>query len=56
VAARDKLETLAGDMLEADDQVKRGQLSVADHEMTWWRVYEQMDSGYSAGMHRTGQA
>jgi hypothetical protein len=48
VAARDKLETLAGYLLEADDRVKRGELSVADHEMTWWRVYEQMNSGRAA--------
>jgi hypothetical protein len=45
VAARDKLETLAGTLLEADERVKRGALSPAEHEMTWWQVYDQMESG-----------
>jgi hypothetical protein len=55
VAARDKLETLARALIDADERLVRGQLSAAEHEMTWWRVYDQMDSGHSAGMRSSGR-
>lgn len=44
-ATRHKLETFASVLMEADERHKRGQLSPAEHEMTWWRVYDQMDAG-----------
>jgi hypothetical protein len=44
VAARDKLETLAAVLMEADERLIRGQFSPAEYEMTWWRVYDQMES------------
>ncbi|HET6734813.1 DUF6611 family protein [Mycobacterium sp.] len=44
-ATRHKLETLASTLMEADDRRKRGQLTPAEHELTWWRVYDQMESG-----------
>jgi hypothetical protein len=31
--------------MDADERHTRGQLSPAEHEMTWWRVYDQMDAG-----------
>jgi hypothetical protein len=45
--ARDRLENLASALLEADDRLARRLISPADHEMVWWRVYQQMDSGRS---------
>jgi hypothetical protein len=38
-----KLDTLAGALLEADELLARGEIPVTTHEMTWWRVYNQMD-------------
>ena len=46
--ARDRLESLAGALLAADESLLRGEITVADHEMTWWRVYDQMDPASSA--------
>ena len=46
VAARDKLETLAAVLMEADERLIRGQFSPAEYEMTWWRVYDQMESAH----------
>jgi hypothetical protein len=45
--ARDRLENMASALLEADDRLARGLISPADHEMVWWRVYQQMDAGRS---------
>jgi hypothetical protein len=42
VAARDRLEALAGTLMEADELLAAGAISATAHEMTWWRVYEQM--------------
>jgi len=47
-ATRDKLENLAASLMEADERLAQGQMSATAHEMTWWRVYDQMDSGHSA--------
>ena len=41
-AARDTLARLALTLTDADDQLERGRISVAEHELTWWRVYDQM--------------
>jgi hypothetical protein len=41
-ARRDKLEDLALVLLEADESLIRGEITVTDHELTWWRVYDQM--------------
>lgn len=41
-AARDKLGRLALTLTDADDRLEQGQISVADHELSWWRVYDQM--------------
>jgi hypothetical protein len=38
-----KLDSLAGALLEADELLARGEIPVTTHEMTWWRVYNQMD-------------
>jgi hypothetical protein len=45
--ARDRLENMASALLEADDRLARGLITPADHEMVWWRVYQQMDAGRS---------
>ena len=53
--ARDKLEAHATLLIEADERLKQGQISAAEHEMTWWHVYGQLESARSA-MHRSGQS
>ena len=45
--ARDRLENMASALIEADDRLARGLIAPADHEMVWWRVYQQMDAGRS---------
>jgi hypothetical protein len=47
-AARHRLEILAATLIEADERLARGQISPSEHEMTWWRVYDQMETGRSA--------
>lgn len=42
--ARDKLEAHAAQLIDADERLKQGQVSVAEHEMTWWQVYAQLES------------
>jgi hypothetical protein len=53
-AVRDRSEDLAGTLMEADERLAAGQMSPAEHEMVWWRVYDQMDVGTSR-MHRSGR-
>ncbi|MGV0744919.1 DUF6611 family protein [Mycolicibacterium sp. XJ870] len=38
-ASRDRLDELAAALLEADDRLARQEISVVDHELSWWRVY-----------------
>jgi hypothetical protein len=47
-ATRERLENLAAALITADERLERGQISPANHEMVWWRVYEQMESGHPA--------
>jgi len=54
VALRDKLENLAGWLMEADEQLARGQISATDHEMIWWRVYDRMGPP-SPAVHESGK-
>jgi poly(3-hydroxybutyrate) depolymerase len=37
-----KLDNLASALIEADELLARGEISPTMHEMTWWRVYDQM--------------
>jgi hypothetical protein len=53
LAHRHKLEGLAGALLEADELLARGEISATTHEMTWWRVYQQMGPG-SPIVHESG--
>jgi hypothetical protein len=46
-AVRDRLENLAGTLVNADECLAAGRISPAEHEMVWWRVYDQMDFGRS---------
>jgi hypothetical protein len=52
-AVRHRLETLAGALMEADDLLARSQISATAHEMTWWRVYDQMGPP-SPAVHESG--
>ena len=52
-AARDRLEGLAATLLEADDRLTGGHISAIQHEMIWWRVYDQMSPSAAPGMHRS---
>jgi hypothetical protein len=49
-----RLENLAGALMEADELLARGEISVTTHEMAWWRVYDQMAPSASPGMHPSG--
>jgi hypothetical protein len=44
-ATRDRLEALSEFLMEADARFVRRQISPAEHEMTWWLVYDQMEPG-----------
>ena len=39
-AIRHNLEYLAGILMEADEQLARGEISATTHELTWWQVYD----------------
>ncbi|MGV9798957.1 DUF6611 family protein [Mycobacterium sp. NPDC003449] len=41
-AAVDRLATLSAVLIDADDRLARGQITVVDHELIWWRVYERL--------------
>ena len=43
-ARRDQLGRLALTLMNADERLARGQISAADHELTWWRVYDEIGS------------
>jgi hypothetical protein len=45
---RDRLEDLAGTLVNADERLAAGEITPAEHEMVWWRVYDRMDFGRSA--------
>ena len=47
-ATRDKLSKLALTLMDADERLGRGQISASDHELTWWRVYDEIGSGRAA--------
>ncbi len=47
-ARRDRLEALATTLIEADERLARGQISAADHELTWWRVYNAIGTRTAA--------
>ena len=52
-----RLQTLAEALTEADAQRQQGLISAIDHEMAWWRVYDQMPvSAAAPGIHRSGSA
>ena len=44
-----KLQALAATLIEADQRRQLGVISPVEYEMTWWRVYDQMDC---CGPHR----
>lgn len=37
-----RLQTLAATILDADELLERGAISAVEHELVWWRVYDQM--------------
>jgi hypothetical protein len=41
-AFQHRLETFAGALLEADELLASGDITPTTHELTWWRVYNQM--------------
>jgi hypothetical protein len=47
VDARNKLEAVAASLLEADERLRQGQISAADHELAWWQAYNQLTPGRS---------
>jgi hypothetical protein len=55
-AARDRLEELAATLMRADDRLASGDISAAQHEMTWWQVYDKMSPSAASGKHPSGRA
>jgi hypothetical protein len=51
---RNKVENLAGALMEADELLASGEISVTAHEMTWWRVYDLMGPA-SPAVHESGK-
>jgi hypothetical protein len=47
-ATRDRLGKMASTLIDADERLERGQISPADHELTWWRVYDGIESNRAA--------
>ena len=45
--ARRKLRALAAMLIEADHRRQLGLLSPIEYEMTWWRVYDQIEPDHS---------
>jgi hypothetical protein len=41
-ATRDAVSRLALRLIDADERLERGQISAADHELIWWRVYDEI--------------
>jgi hypothetical protein len=37
-----EITTLAHALTVADSHLKRGEISMVDHEVMWWRVYERL--------------
>jgi hypothetical protein len=50
--ARRKLMTLAATLIEAEHRHQLGLITPIDYELTWWRVYDQIEPGHSSP-HRT---
>jgi hypothetical protein len=42
-AAAQRLKALAGTLFEADDRVRDGRMTPAEHELIWWQVYDGVD-------------
>ena len=51
---RNKVEKLAGALMEADELLARGEISVTAHEMMWWQVYDLMGPA-SPAVHDSGK-
>ncbi len=47
-ATRDVLGRLALSLIDADERLERGQISAAEHELTWWRAYDEIESPRAA--------
>lgn len=41
-AAVEKVRLFAGSLIAADNALRDGRLSPAEHEMLWWRVYDEI--------------
>ncbi|MHC9291869.1 DUF6611 family protein [Mycobacterium sp. LTG2003] len=42
-ANRDRLAELAAVLLEADERLSHGDISVVEHELIWWQVYDELE-------------
>jgi hypothetical protein len=51
VAAVKKIRIFAGRLLDADDALNGARLSPAEHEMLWWRVYDEVGAYQAAAAH-----
>lgn len=49
---RDKLLEMSRSLLKADAMLRKGEISVAAYEMTWWRVYRRASCTLADGSHQ----
>jgi hypothetical protein len=43
LAARDRLAAAAARLIAADERLARREISVVDHELIWWQVYDRIE-------------
>jgi hypothetical protein len=51
---RNKVQNLAGLLMEADELLARGEISATTHEMIWWHVYDLIGPA-SPAVHESGK-
>lgn len=54
--ARRRIKALAATMTQADSQLAAGDISAADYEALWWRVYQSMSADIAPAAGRTQPA
>lgn len=50
-ALRDRIAELAAVLLDADDRLAHGDISVVQHELVWWQVYDHLGRELSTRPH-----
>lgn len=48
LADRDRLAAAAARLIDADERLARREISVVDHELIWWQVYDRIEQDMAA--------